>query len=171
MRRHSCPMPLSFPTNWDSAEVVGQVGNLRRVGNPPEPIVNRPAGAGCRGTLWVARRIPSCPTMNAGCSASRKLSDIGQECATSAVDCAATDRDTARPPTKFDSRKSLTPRRRLPQRFFDRRRRARPMHKSPVPKSMQVAGSGTVSKLRAPIWPVQPVSWRNVPTPPAPPSV
>ena len=68
----------------NSAEVVGQVGRgtlwVRRFGNPPVRLVNRPAGAGCRGTLWVARRIPSCPTINAGCSASRKLSGIGQEC-------------------------------------------------------------------------------------------
>ena len=46
------------------AEVVGRVGNPRRVGNPPEPLVSGPAGAGCRGTLWVARRIPSCPTFS-----------------------------------------------------------------------------------------------------------
>src|ERR1035438_7853309 len=58
-RRHSCPMPLSFPTNGNSAEIVGQVGNLRRVVNPPDPLVNRPAGAGCQ----PARRIPSCPTI------------------------------------------------------------------------------------------------------------
>jgi hypothetical protein len=45
----------------NSAEVVGQVGNLRRVGNPPERLVNSPAGAGCQ----PARRIPSCPTINA----------------------------------------------------------------------------------------------------------
>src|ERR1035438_6771916 len=53
---------------------------MRRVGNSPEPSVNGPAGAGCRGTPWVTRRIPSCPTINAGCSAPRKLSGIGQEC-------------------------------------------------------------------------------------------
>src|ERR1035438_5462681 len=68
-------MPLSFPTNGNSAEVVGQVGNLRRVGNPPEPPVNKLAGAGCQ----PARRIPSCPTIHAGCSASRTLSGIGQD--------------------------------------------------------------------------------------------
>src|ERR1017187_9259936 len=73
-RRHECLMPL--PTNGNSAEVVGQVDNLRRVGNPPEPPVNKPAGACCQ----PARRIPSCPTINAGCSASRKLSGIGHEC-------------------------------------------------------------------------------------------
>ena len=84
-------MPLSFLTNGDSAEVVGQVGNLRLVGNPPEPLVNGPAGAGCRGTLWVARRIPSCPTINAGCSASRKLTGIGQECLRHKKDFAGVD--------------------------------------------------------------------------------
>ena len=78
-RRLSSPMPLSFPGNGNSAEVVGQVGNLRRVGNPPNrpATANSNAGAGCRGTLWVARRIPSCPTINAGCSASQKLSGPG----------------------------------------------------------------------------------------------
>src|ERR1035441_503504 len=40
------PAPHSLPTNGNSAEVVGQVGNLRRVGNPPEPLINGPAGAG-----------------------------------------------------------------------------------------------------------------------------
>jgi len=39
---------------WNGrARLVGQVGNLRRVGNPP--------GAGCQ----PARRIPSCPTQHA----------------------------------------------------------------------------------------------------------
>jgi hypothetical protein len=28
------------------AQAVGQVGNLRRVGNPPESLVNRPTSAG-----------------------------------------------------------------------------------------------------------------------------
>src|ERR1035441_3066474 len=74
--RHECPMPLSFPKSGYSAEVVGQVGNLRRVVNPPGPPVNKPAGAGCQ----PARRIPSCPTTNAGCSVSRKLNGIGHEC-------------------------------------------------------------------------------------------
>src|ERR1035438_10805728 len=74
-------MPLSLAKTANPAEVVGQVGNLRRVGNPPEPLVNGPAGAGCRGTLWVARRIPSCPTINAGCSAvkSRRRRDLTAE--------------------------------------------------------------------------------------------
>src|ERR1035441_1798607 len=63
-------------TSRNDGAVVGQVGNLRRVGNPPEPLLNRPAGAGCQ----PARRIPSCPTINAGFSASRKLSGIGHEC-------------------------------------------------------------------------------------------
>src|SRR5664280_2724673 len=35
--RQKCPMPLSFPKTGNPAEIVGQVGNLRRVGNPPEP--------------------------------------------------------------------------------------------------------------------------------------
>ena len=74
--RQKCPMPHSFRANGNSAEFVGQVGNLRRVVNPPEAVVNRPAGAGCQ----PARRIPSCPTINAGYSPSRKLSDIGHEC-------------------------------------------------------------------------------------------
>jgi hypothetical protein len=48
-RGHSCPMPLSFPRNGNSTEVVGQVGNLRRVGNPPGTALARAAGAGCPG--------------------------------------------------------------------------------------------------------------------------
>src|SRR5664279_4702943 len=72
-RRHSCPMPFGFRANGNSAEVVGQVGNLRRVDNPPEPLVNRPAGAGCQ----PARRIPSCPTTNAGFPAEREPGGIG----------------------------------------------------------------------------------------------
>src|SRR5579862_3417679 len=36
---------------------VGQVGNLRRVGNPPGGVQTRPS-AGCQ----PARRMPSCPT-------------------------------------------------------------------------------------------------------------
>src|ERR1035438_10865118 len=36
---------LSFPPNGNWAEVVGQVGNLRRGGNPPEPLAKRPAPA------------------------------------------------------------------------------------------------------------------------------
>src|ERR1035437_1076939 len=67
------PMPLSFPKSANSAQVVGQVGNLRRVGNPPEPLVNWTLGAGCQ----PARRIPSCPTINAGRSVLGKLSGIG----------------------------------------------------------------------------------------------
>ena len=39
-------------------------------------LVNRPADAGCQ----PARRIPSCPTINAGCSASRRQSGIKHEC-------------------------------------------------------------------------------------------
>src|ERR1035437_10876117 len=66
-------MPLSFPKSANSAQVVGQVGNLRRVGNPPEPLVNWTLGAGCQ----PARRIPSCPTINAGRSVLGKLSGIG----------------------------------------------------------------------------------------------
>jgi hypothetical protein len=38
-------MPLSFPESAISAEIVGQVGNLRRVGNPPEPGRRLPTGA------------------------------------------------------------------------------------------------------------------------------
>jgi hypothetical protein len=41
------PVPV-----WDGA---GQIGNLRRVGNPPVAPVDR-------GTLWVARSLPGCPT-------------------------------------------------------------------------------------------------------------
>jgi hypothetical protein len=45
-------MSLGFPLGGNSAEVVGQVGNLRRVGTPPEPpiagrqapVANRRAG-------------------------------------------------------------------------------------------------------------------------------
>src|ERR1017187_9076274 len=55
-------------TSRNDGAVVGQVGNLRRVGNPPEPLVNRPASAGCQ----PARRIPSCPTINVGYWASRR---------------------------------------------------------------------------------------------------
>jgi hypothetical protein len=36
------PMPHSFPRTWHPARTVGQVCNLRRVGNPPESLVNRP---------------------------------------------------------------------------------------------------------------------------------
>ena len=66
-------MPLSFPRNGNSTEVVGQVGNLQRVGNPPGTARTQAPSAGCQ----PARRIPSCPTINAGCSVPRKLSGIG----------------------------------------------------------------------------------------------
>jgi hypothetical protein len=42
-------MPLSFPRNGNFTEVVGQVCNLQRVGNPPGSPVNRPTSAGCPG--------------------------------------------------------------------------------------------------------------------------
>jgi SAM-dependent methyltransferase len=40
------------------APFVGQVGNLRRVANPPSDLCESPTGAGCQ----PARRISSCPT-------------------------------------------------------------------------------------------------------------
>src|ERR1019366_9616741 len=41
------------------ADFVGQLGKLRR----PERVPRLPAQvAGCRGTLWVRRRLPACPT-------------------------------------------------------------------------------------------------------------
>src|ERR1017187_8008722 len=42
----------------ERCRLVGQVGNLRRVGNPPAGACQWPPGAGCQ----PARRIPSCPT-------------------------------------------------------------------------------------------------------------
>src|ERR1035437_6530135 len=57
-RRFRTEIPiLGVAGNGNSAEVVGQVGNLRRVGNPPEPLVNGPAGCGCRGALWIAHAL------------------------------------------------------------------------------------------------------------------
>src|ERR1022692_2171244 len=47
----------------ETCRLVGQVGNLRRVGNPPADACQGPPGAGCQ----PARRIPSCPTKAAGC--------------------------------------------------------------------------------------------------------
>ena len=44
-----------------SARLVGQVGNLRRVGNPPADVSERPTSAGRQ----PARRISSCPTEHA----------------------------------------------------------------------------------------------------------
>jgi len=69
-------MPHTFPRTWYPARTVGQVGNLRRVGNPPESLVNRPTSAGYQ----PARRIPSCPTIHAWCPVSQKVCGIGQEC-------------------------------------------------------------------------------------------
>src|ERR1022692_3392895 len=46
----------------ERCRLVGQVGNLRRVGNPPADACQWPPGAGCQ----PARRIPSCPTRAAG---------------------------------------------------------------------------------------------------------
>jgi cobalt-zinc-cadmium efflux system membrane fusion protein len=43
---------------FDTVALVGQVGNLRRVVNPPVDVCVWPAIAGCQ----PARRIPSCPT-------------------------------------------------------------------------------------------------------------
>jgi cobalt-zinc-cadmium efflux system membrane fusion protein len=51
---------------FDLGAFVGQVGNLRRVGNPPANFGVRPPSAGYQ----PARRIPSCPTntkQHAGC--------------------------------------------------------------------------------------------------------
>ena len=48
-------------TNGNSAEVVGQVGNLRRVGNPPELLVNRRAGVvRPRETKWHQAGVTRC---------------------------------------------------------------------------------------------------------------
>ena len=55
------------PTLWGRLATCGGLATRRPF------LVNRPAGAGCQ----PARRIASCPTINAGCSASRKLSGIG----------------------------------------------------------------------------------------------
>ncbi len=38
--------------------IVGQVGNLRRIGNPPGPV-----SGNCRGRLPIGRRFPTCPTI------------------------------------------------------------------------------------------------------------
>jgi hypothetical protein len=84
-RGHSCPMPLSFPRNGNSTEVVGQVGNLRRVGNPPGTARTQAAGAGCPGYPLGRAQDTILPTIHAGCSVPRELSGIGQSaCATSA---------------------------------------------------------------------------------------
>ena len=70
------PMSHSFPRGGNAAEVVGQVVNLRRVGNPPAALVKRPSSAG-----WQpARRMPSCPTTNADSPPVGKLCGIGQNC-------------------------------------------------------------------------------------------
>src|ERR1017187_1337204 len=52
------------PSPFAACRYAGQLGNLRRVGTPPEPPVNRPAGAGKRGTLRVAHSFTNCPTMD-----------------------------------------------------------------------------------------------------------
>src|ERR1019366_2958891 len=46
----------------ERCRLVGQVGNLRRVGNPPAAACQWPLSAGCQ----PARRIPSCPPKPAG---------------------------------------------------------------------------------------------------------
>src|SRR5216684_8385016 len=38
--------------------IVGQVGNLRRIGNPPGPLSEN-----CRGRLPIGRRLSACPTI------------------------------------------------------------------------------------------------------------
>src|ERR1019366_8301218 len=53
------PHLLRFAKHSDGrCRPVGQVGNLRRVGNPPPGGCKCPPTAGCQ----PARRIPSCPT-------------------------------------------------------------------------------------------------------------
>jgi hypothetical protein len=73
VERASSPMPHTSPGNGNSAEIVGQVGNLRRVVNPPGTACKQAKGAGCQ----PARRIPSCPTTNADCAVLGKVCGIG----------------------------------------------------------------------------------------------
>ena len=81
---------------FDTVALVGQVGNLRRVVNPPvEPCV-WPPGAGCQ----PARRIPSCPTPNtAMLTAAAILSLALSGCSREPVNAAA----NVAPATKVES--------------------------------------------------------------------
>jgi hypothetical protein len=39
-------------------KIVGQIGNVRRIGNPPGPVLEN-----CRGRLTIGRRLSTCPTI------------------------------------------------------------------------------------------------------------
>jgi hypothetical protein len=56
---------------WHSDDRVGQVGNLRRIGNPPGPVSEN-----CTGRLPIGRRLPTGPTKN---EIYHKLNKIGAE--------------------------------------------------------------------------------------------
>jgi len=60
------PSALVLPGTGIRRELWGGLETRGGLVTRPEPPVQRPPAPVDRGTLWVARRIPSCPTTNAG---------------------------------------------------------------------------------------------------------